>query len=196
MKPATEPKRCPNFPGIARDAKTLGVSRAWLWRVLSGQANNPDLAQRYRQLKAAQAEAEASVRPPSGGPSPDERTAARRELLARLVAVDKIAALAASLQSARWNSAVPVVPQLQALAGVCQYYATLDFTPAPDRPDPVGSAGFLCEVKAITAAPEADLPALRERIAESFSATPTQEHREAGLVPMAASPAPAIGSAD
>jgi len=60
MLPATSPKRKPkggkpsrvNYVGIVADAKTLGVSRSHLYRVLEGKRRSDSLLSRYHALKA------------------------------------------------------------------------------------------------------------------------------------------------
>jgi hypothetical protein len=44
------------FPGITDDAKTLGVSRNWLYAVLSGRYEAPELLARYRAFEGARQE--------------------------------------------------------------------------------------------------------------------------------------------
>jgi hypothetical protein len=39
------------FPGITRDAEVLGVSRYFLYMVLSGKSSSRPLMERYRALK-------------------------------------------------------------------------------------------------------------------------------------------------
>jgi len=42
----------PEFPGLGEDAKTLGVSRYFLWLLLKGRATSAPTLSRYRALKA------------------------------------------------------------------------------------------------------------------------------------------------
>jgi len=42
----------PEFPGLTEDAKKLGVSRYFLWRVLKGYGTSAPLLERYQKLKA------------------------------------------------------------------------------------------------------------------------------------------------
>lgn len=44
------------FTGINADARELGVSRSHLWRVLRGERKSPELLERYRELRAEQAD--------------------------------------------------------------------------------------------------------------------------------------------
>ena len=46
-----KPRRPCRFPGITGDAQTLGVSRNWLYAVLSGRYEAPELLARYRALR-------------------------------------------------------------------------------------------------------------------------------------------------
>ena len=60
MKEAVETKkrgrgRPSRWPGICRDAETLGVTRTSLWRALSGHWELPKLVARYEALKESQA---------------------------------------------------------------------------------------------------------------------------------------------
>lgn len=48
------------FPGIVEDAKALGVDRAHLWRVLTGERPSVSLLARYRDLKARTAQVPAA----------------------------------------------------------------------------------------------------------------------------------------
>lgn len=50
-RPAAEIKR---FPGIAADARKLGVTRPHLWMCLVGQRVSARLTRRYQELKAEQ----------------------------------------------------------------------------------------------------------------------------------------------
>lgn len=43
------------FPGICLDARTLGVDRTHLWRVLIGQRSSSRLLAKYRALNTNQA---------------------------------------------------------------------------------------------------------------------------------------------
>ncbi len=55
MKKTTQPKKRkfgPAIPGICADAKTLGVTRHHLWRVLHGQRESISLKKRYADLQA------------------------------------------------------------------------------------------------------------------------------------------------
>ena len=39
------------IPGICADARKLGISREYLWRVLRGKKNSPKLVLRYEELQ-------------------------------------------------------------------------------------------------------------------------------------------------
>jgi hypothetical protein len=53
-KPNAQRRRRPcRFPGITDDALALGVSRNWLYAVLSGRYLSDELLARYRALKEA-----------------------------------------------------------------------------------------------------------------------------------------------
>lgn len=39
------------IPGIVADARELGVSREYLWRVLRGKKHSPQLVLRYQKLQ-------------------------------------------------------------------------------------------------------------------------------------------------
>lgn len=57
IKPKRQP-RVVRFPGINADSRTLGVNRATLYRVLTGEWTHLNgLRRRYDALKAQQAEA-------------------------------------------------------------------------------------------------------------------------------------------
>jgi len=47
-------KRKVQFPTIGADAKALGVTRAYLWKVLVGRVTSKRLLTRYQALKANQ----------------------------------------------------------------------------------------------------------------------------------------------
>ncbi len=47
------------FPGITADARTLGVSRNWLYSVLSGRYQCAELLARYAALQGAPSSANA-----------------------------------------------------------------------------------------------------------------------------------------
>jgi hypothetical protein len=53
-KPNKQTRRRPcRFPGITDDARALGVSRNWLYAVLSGRYSSPELLGHYQALKEA-----------------------------------------------------------------------------------------------------------------------------------------------
>lgn len=47
-------RRAIRYPGITRDARSLGVAREHLWQVLTGRRKSRSLLKRYRALKHEQ----------------------------------------------------------------------------------------------------------------------------------------------
>jgi hypothetical protein len=199
--PATAHRR---FKGIGRAAQTLGTTSQWLRIVLKNPERGPELHRRYLDYQAGSARA--------------------IDLLTKLEDLDIVSRLR-ELEAVVAHGDVPKKqrPRFAALLWELEKQADLfphskddepapqteaDWQPvpppAPAPPDPVAEA-----IRAIRERQQAESSAVIDRAiqallqrpagpaAKPLSAdTPTQEHREAGPVPMAASPAPAIGSAD
>ena len=53
--PKAKRGRPSKFPGICSDAKSLGVTRGYLWNILTGRMKSARLSQKYKILKGSQA---------------------------------------------------------------------------------------------------------------------------------------------
>jgi hypothetical protein len=172
METSHETERAPNTPGIGRDAAALGVSRFWLWRVLSGRSSSPELKARYDALKANEAAAISRL--------------AKVESLEILDRLRHLEFLVASGNIAQRHH-----PRLALLIWEIEKLA-LPFPAEPTAPpDPEAEAlRALCERQQaeMDAKVEAAIETLRERLAAGpaakplSAATPTQTIREPGQV--------------
>jgi hypothetical protein len=61
LKPKT-PRRW-KIAGVVYDAKSLGVSRVTLWRLLTGRMRNENLQCRYKAMKASQIKPKDNTQP-------------------------------------------------------------------------------------------------------------------------------------